>query len=135
MFQNCYSLKCPTDVFQNCYEILQNQPWRRIRSSNYAIDPDGAGGVEPFTVFCDFHRQSRCAVSRVGVGVRGVGVGVVVGWVGVCGGGVVVRCFGGVGAVVWYLGRGGFSGGVRWGACSGGVGWGGFCGGVGWVQW
>ena len=35
------------------------------------------------------------------------------------GGGVVVRCFGGVGAVVWYLDRCGFIGVVGWGGCSG----------------
>ena len=55
-------------MFENCYEILVDGSQRRNRRGYYPIDPDGAGGVEPFVAHCNFEKRYHCAVTGVSVG-------------------------------------------------------------------
>jgi hypothetical protein len=49
--ENCNGQVNESCVYKSCLEILQNNPGSP--SGTYTIDPDGAGSVTPFPVYCD----------------------------------------------------------------------------------
>ncbi|XP_041371516.1 uncharacterized protein LOC121385046 [Gigantopelta aegis] len=56
------------DIYKDCYDIMQHGAKRRssyYRNSTYVVDPDGAGGVSPFLVKCEFHSKDGYAVTEI----------------------------------------------------------------------
>uniref|UniRef100_A0ABM0M5J1 Uncharacterized protein LOC102803053 n=1 Tax=Saccoglossus kowalevskii TaxID=10224 RepID=A0ABM0M5J1_SACKO len=53
-------------LFRNCHEILLAEANTNPNNDNtYAVDPDLAGGVEPFSVHCDFTSHVGIGISKV----------------------------------------------------------------------
>lgn len=51
-------------IGKTCSDIKSHSS--RAASGSYVIDPDGEGGYEPFTVFCDMTDKNRVGVTVVG---------------------------------------------------------------------
>ncbi|PVD36122.1 hypothetical protein C0Q70_03095 [Pomacea canaliculata] len=61
-------IRC-TDVFETCYQIMASGDQSPVypTTNEYVIDPDGAGGVEPFHSKCGFMKTQNCATTEVPV--------------------------------------------------------------------
>ena len=51
-------------IGKSCSEIKYHSP--KIPDGSYIIDPDGEGGFEPFTVFCDMTDKNGVGVTVIG---------------------------------------------------------------------
>ncbi|XP_076456113.1 uncharacterized protein LOC143290501 isoform X2 [Babylonia areolata] len=58
------SARC-SDLYENCYEIMEDGRQRLPGVLHFAIDPDGPGGVGPLKVRCLFKPRDHCAVTLV----------------------------------------------------------------------
>ncbi|RDD42651.1 Fibrillin-1 [Trichoplax sp. H2] len=58
-----YCSPVPVGIFRDCEAIRQRNP--NSKSGSYIIDPDGSGGVEPFTVYCDFDTIKGLGITEI----------------------------------------------------------------------
>lgn len=65
--QKLVSLLFCSDVFETCYQIMASGDQSPVypTTNEYVIDPDGAGGVEPFHSKCGFMKTQNCATTEV----------------------------------------------------------------------
>lgn len=65
--QKLVSLSFCSDVFETCYQIMASGDQSPVypQTNQYVVDPDGAGGVEPFEVTCDMKKTQNCATTEV----------------------------------------------------------------------
>lgn len=59
-------LRLISALFKTCHEIkLAGQDKNPNWDGRYGIDPDGPGGVEPFSVDCDFRTNPEIGITEV----------------------------------------------------------------------
>ncbi|XP_078363608.1 contactin-associated protein-like 2 isoform X1 [Oculina patagonica] len=58
-----YGIHCEHKVYKSCSKIKSHNP--KATSGSYVIDPDGDGGVTPFTVDCDMTDKSKVGVTVI----------------------------------------------------------------------